>query len=200
MLPHVFRAKASRLATAPRSPRAPLAGNARPVPHLAFGSHAAADAGGDRHTVLPQISREVPHRRPACCGFRGRRAAPLERPGLLRARSQSAQGRATDSAQRLPPQPRRDRKTARGWAFDRGRDRGVRLRRARRHPRRQRQAGSIAGLRCGRRATPLAARRAFVAAAWDRDVYPGSHGSRCNRMHSQPAMRRLPGKGELRRA
>ena len=200
MLPHVFRAKAGRLAAAPRPPRASLAGTARPVPRLAFGSHAAADTGSDGHTVLPQISRKVPHRRNARRGPRGRRAAPLERLGLLRARPQSSQGRATHSAQRLPTQPRRDRKTTGGRAFDGGGHRGVRLWPARRDPRRQRQAGSIAGLRCGRREAALVARRAFAAAPWDRDVYPGSHGSRCNRMHSQPAMRRLSGEDELRRA
>jgi hypothetical protein len=43
------------LATPAWPPRPALAGHARPLPRLAVGDHAAADAGGHRHRLLPAL-------------------------------------------------------------------------------------------------------------------------------------------------
>src|SRR5262245_23497372 len=101
MVPHVLRRKARRLAAAPRAPRPAVAGHARPVPHLAFGGHAAADAGRRGDPVLREVPAALSQRIGARAGFGRRSAAALERAWLLRAGAQPAPGGSGDPAQRI---------------------------------------------------------------------------------------------------
>src|SRR5688572_20275432 len=71
MVPHVLRWKARRLAAAPRPPRPAMAGHARPLPGVALGSDAAADAGERCHPILRALFAEVPHPRRPGWGLRG---------------------------------------------------------------------------------------------------------------------------------
>src|SRR5262249_17361616 len=49
------------------SPRSPVAQNARPVPHLDFGNHVAADASPCRARTLPAFPRAIPEH--SCAGL-----------------------------------------------------------------------------------------------------------------------------------
>src|SRR3979490_1337317 len=51
-----FRKPSHRLAAPSRAQRAALAGHAGPLPHLALGSDAAADAGGGGHSLLSALA------------------------------------------------------------------------------------------------------------------------------------------------
>src|SRR4051812_44115553 len=98
MLPHAIRAESRALAAPPWAARASLAGHARSLPHLAFGSHAAADAGEHGDSVLRALHPAISHA--AGAGPRQRResAGALERPGLLRSRAQPSSRRPVDRA------------------------------------------------------------------------------------------------------
>src|SRR5438045_1223778 len=62
MVTDAFCTKADPLAEAPWPPRPAVAGHHGPLSHLAVGSDAAADAGLDRHPVLPSLPREISDR------------------------------------------------------------------------------------------------------------------------------------------
>ena len=148
-----FAEKLDRLAAPARPPRPAVAGHARPLPHLALGSDAAADPGRRRHPLLRAISARIPdrrarwprRRRTKCCGSGAGWATTRAAATCTRRPSRSP----TDG---FPRTRRRDRRAARRRPLDRGGDRRVRLRRARRDPRRQREARARAPLR-RRRAT-----------------------------------------------
>src|SRR3954464_7859072 len=92
MLTDGFCAEIDSVAAAPWSPRPSLAGDDGPVPHLALRGHAAADAGLDRHSLLPTLPAEIPEGARTRVGERRRSARAVERAWLLRARAQPAQG------------------------------------------------------------------------------------------------------------
>src|SRR3989449_654580 len=145
-----FRKPSHRLAAPSRAQRASLAGHAGPIPHLALGSDAAADAGGGGHSLLPALRVPLSRRAGARSRGRGRGAAALERPRLLCPRAQPASGRSKArlrARRQIPGFGRRDRAGSRHRALERRGDRGVRLRPPRCDSRRQRQARARALLR-----------------------------------------------------
>src|SRR5258706_12668942 len=83
MVAHVFRRKTRRLAAPARPPRPALAGHARSLSHLAFGSDAAADAGGCRDPVLRKVLENFSGCARFGCRVGGRSPASLERARLL---------------------------------------------------------------------------------------------------------------------
>src|SRR5256885_10791281 len=84
MLPHAFCTETYRLAAPPRAPRPAVAGHARPVPHLAIGGDAAADAGFGGGSLLRALPAPLSRCGGPCRGERGGNARAVERPGLLR--------------------------------------------------------------------------------------------------------------------
>ena len=76
----------------PRPPRPAVAGHARPLPHLALGGDAAADAGERGDSLLRALPGQLSDGGGARRGVGGRGPAAVERAGLLRARPQPAQG------------------------------------------------------------------------------------------------------------
>src|SRR5690242_15652539 len=68
--PAALRNPPHRVAEAAWPPRPALAADPGSLPHLAVGNHAPADPGGDRHPLLPALSRALPR-----CGRTGRRPA-----------------------------------------------------------------------------------------------------------------------------
>ncbi len=136
----------------------------------------------------------------------------MERPGLLFARAQpAARGAAGEGSprRRVPARARRHRSAARCRTLDRGGDRRIRLRHARRNSRWQRQARARAAFRrrriSGRQARgepPVATRGGATAAARHRSLHPGNDGSGSDAVHARqaplqrlPARRNLPGTG-----
>src|SRR5712664_2085000 len=102
MLPHgpcvLVRRKAGRLAAPARAQGPALAGDARPIPHLALRGDAAADAGRGGDPLLQAFPRALsghPGAGPRI-GRGGARA--LERARLLRARAEFACRRQGDRA------------------------------------------------------------------------------------------------------
>src|SRR5436853_602118 len=96
MVTHGICATADRLAVPAWPPRLALAGHARPVSHLALRGDAAADAGRDRHPVLPALRQALSRcararageRSPvvrACVARRDERVAELPAPRKRRA-------------------------------------------------------------------------------------------------------------------
>ena len=119
----------------------------------------------------------------------------MERARLLLARAQSAARGATGGGaprRRVSARAHRDRGAARHRALDCGGDRRIRLRHARRDSGRQRQARAGAAFRrCrlpgreARRKAPVATGRGAVAAARDRALHPGDHGSGGDAVHAR---------------
>src|SRR6185503_9089053 len=197
-----IRKHPGRLAEAAWPARLALAGHARPLPHLAVGGDAAADPGERGHSLLRALPAPFCLRRGArpCFGRRG--AAAMERAWLLRSRKESScrcESRcrsgffsANGGSNRNAP---RDRKV------HGGRHRGVRVWRARRDPRRQREAGARAPLRhrglARREIGRVPAMGAGAGGASDerhRNLYPGADGSgRDGMQEKRTALRPLPG-------
>ncbi len=199
----LIRRPPARLAPAPRPPRPALAAHARRLSHLGRGNHAAADPGRRGDSLLPALSRALPRYRHARRRAAGRGAAAVERPGLLLARAQpAARGAAGARAPRWPVSARasRHRGAARHRALDRGGDRGVRLRHARRDSGRQRQARARAAFRRrrisgrqARREPPVAIGGGATAVARHRSLHPGNDGSGSDAVHArQASLQRLP--------
>ena len=120
-----------RVAEDPRPPRPAVAGHARSLPHLAVGDHAAADAGRGGHSLLRAFPRALSGHREPGGRHRRRGARAVERPGLLRARAQSAPRRAGDrrtTRRRVPARLRRHRRVAGHRPLDGGRHCRVRVR------------------------------------------------------------------------
>src|SRR3954470_14500010 len=84
MVTHGICATADRLASPPWPARPALAGHARPVSHLALRGDAAADAGRDRHPVLPALRQALSRCARAHARERRRCARAVERARLLR--------------------------------------------------------------------------------------------------------------------
>ena len=180
-------AKTRSVAAAPRPARAAVAGDARSLPHLAVGNHAAADpgCGGDSRTTSASLPASPTCR--AGGGLGRRRLAALERAGLLRARPQSAARRE-------------------GSGAGRG-DFRIRPRKSMRLPGvGPSTAAAIAAFAFGRRAAILDGNvkrvlaRCFgiegdkravgaggeaPAGARHRDLHPGAHGPRRDRVHAR---------------
>ena len=155
------------------------------VSRLGFGDHAAADPGRDRDSVLRTLHGEISRRaRARRCGDR-RSAASVDRPGVLRAGAQPASRRAADSRsvrRRISARAGRGDVAARHRPFHRGRDTRAVQRRAARHPRRQRQARTVASLRHRRRTR----RQRHAGAALE--TGRGEHsGRRCRRATPRPS-------------
>jgi hypothetical protein len=72
--------------------RSAVAREPRSLPGVAFGDHAAADAGGGGDRALSRIPAALSNGGEAGGGARGERAGGLERPGLLPARAHAARG------------------------------------------------------------------------------------------------------------
>ena len=193
-----------------RAERPPVAGHARRLSHLAVRSHAAADAGGDGHSILRALRLRVSR----CSRARRRagaaRARTLERPGLLPARASPACGGAGGDGAACGYVSGGCRHTgdiAGHWTLDRGGHRCVRLGRAQRHPRRQRQARAGAASRHHRfprhsqcRSADVGRRRIAASRAEHRDLHAGVDGLGRDAVHAHaPAMRQVPGRGRLRR-
>ena len=102
-MPRPFAARLVALASRARPPRPALAGHARPVPRLAVGDHAAADAGRDGDALLPALPRPLSRRRRAGRGAARRRDGAVERARLLRA----ARATCTRCAQAVVERARR---------------------------------------------------------------------------------------------
>src|SRR4051812_15713202 len=85
-----IRKRPGEMAEAARPPRPPVAGHARPLPHLALGGDAPADPGERRHSVLQALPAPLPHDRGARWRLRRRGAPALERSRLLRSRQKPA--------------------------------------------------------------------------------------------------------------
>src|SRR5205809_978844 len=152
-----FRKPSRRLAAPSRAQRASLAGHAGPIPHLALGSDAAANAGGSGHSLLPALRVPLSRRAGARSRGRGRGAAALERPRLLCPRAQPASGRSKArlrARRQIPGFGRRDRAGSRHRALERRGDRGVRLRRPRCVARRENRVRELPAPR-PRRTVPL---------------------------------------------
>src|SRR5439155_26913906 len=77
---------------------APVARDARSLPHLGVGDPAAADAGGDGHALLRAIPDPVPHRPGAGAGPARRPAGRMARARLLSAGACPARGGAGGGA------------------------------------------------------------------------------------------------------
>ena len=85
-----------------------MAGHARPVPDLAFRNHAAADAGGDGHSVLSPLPGRVSRRDQPCRGADRARARALEWAWLLPTRASDASRGALPSSPSTAASFRRD--------------------------------------------------------------------------------------------
>src|SRR5712692_9543627 len=186
-----------------------MAANPRSVSHLALGSDAAADPGRDGHPLLRALPRAFPGPEIARRRATRRRAGAVERPGLLLAGPQPARGCASGSGitrWAVSADEQGARIAAGSGSFHRGRDRGVRLRRARSDPRRKCQAGARASFRGARlprretgRESPVEARRVAGAREGRRALHPGADGSGCKYLYaSATGMRKLSPQGELR--
>src|SRR5262245_55915308 len=88
--------------------RPAVAGYARPLPHLALGGDAAADPGCGGHSLLRALPAPLSYDRGARLGLRGRGAAPLERPWLLRPGQEPARRSAAHHRARVSPNFGRD--------------------------------------------------------------------------------------------
>ena len=146
----------------------------------------------------------------------GRRAArrcarAVERSGLLQPCASSAPmraGRGGRARRRLPAQRRGTGRTARYRPFDCRGDRGLLLRRARRDPRRQRQACADPRARLRRRpcrrsprTRAVAPGRGAAAAECHRGLHAGLDGSGRDAVQCAPAgLRRVPAASAVRRA
>ena len=131
------------------------------------------------------------------------RARALERPRLLPPRASPACGGRRDRRgvrRPLSARCRHDRHVARHRPLDGGGDRGLRVRRTRGDPRRQREARARAPSRRRRlsgcaesRGEALVDRGVAAAGARDRDVHAGADGSRRDALHARgAALRRCP--------
>ena len=82
-----FARQRHRLAAPARPTQPAVAGHARPLPHLAVGGDAAADAGERGDSLLRAFPGQLPDGEGARRGVGGRGPAAMERTGLLRARA-----------------------------------------------------------------------------------------------------------------
>ena len=156
------------LAAQPRPQRPALAEHARSLPRLAVRNHAAADAGGDGAGLLRALPRPLSGRAGAGRGRNWTRCFALWSGLGYYSRARNLHRCAQEVVARIGGEFPRTRAGAANAAghrpLDRRGDRVVLLRRARRHPGRQRQARAHA--RAGlRRATSSVA--ANERALWD---------------------------------
>ena len=218
-----FRGARVRVAARARPARPAVAGHARPVPDLAVGDHAAADAGRDGAAVLSSASStnsrrssSSPPRRSGACSSCGADSATT---GARTICTRRAQRWSREHGGRFPRGCGDARDAARHRPLDGRGDRGVRRRRARRHPRRQRQARARAASRrrrvAGRAARAggivlaqtllpyarVARRRCTSRAKRHRRVHAGDDGHRRDDLHARAAaLRCMSGARRLRGA